>query len=128
MLQPSLSQILIASGYNTNLGQHVYFGDPAEAAEYQVEAIYFKPVKRRLEPENNRWKSTQTWEITAICDKDKYLLAEADIWRALGANRTLSGMIDNLLPGEVSYSFDGSSVLVGLTCSILTKSPIFQVS
>jgi hypothetical protein len=138
MFSAVLAEITIANGYHTDLGDRVYFGDPAEAAEKGRQALYFKPLNKSISVQNSRWEHRQRWEIIAISyvtdplNNPELLMKwmERDIWKALGENRNLNGAVDNLSPAEdaVEYEIDtqgSTAVTVTIRVDLLRKTGLF---
>jgi len=134
MFSAVLAEITIANGYHTDLGDRVYFGPPAEAAERGKQAVYYTPLSKAITVENRRWVHRERWEVVAVAytNTPEPLIQhiEADVWRALGSDPTLGGAVDNLSPAEdaVEYEIDtqgSTAVTVTIRVDLLRKTGLF---
>lgn len=133
MFAPTLSQITIANGYRTNLGQFVVFGRPPDASEYGREAVYYFPVSKQITPQNQRWEHRQQWEIVAVkfaTDAETAIAqVESDIWKALGVDSTIAGRIITPAEGAVDYEIETAgrqAVKVTLRVEAMHKTELFK--
>jgi hypothetical protein len=133
MFGPILSQITVANGYQTNLGQRVTFGAPPDASEYDKDAIYFYPINKQIAQENSRWTQRQIWEIVAIRfspDAETAIAqVERDVWKAIGVDTTLNDVIITPTENAVEYDIETAgkqAVMVTFRIEAMSRTRLFE--
>jgi hypothetical protein len=135
MFSPILSRIIVANGYQTNLGQRVTFGAPPDASEYDKDAIYYYPVTKQIAQENQRWENRQIWEIVAIRfspDAETAIAqVERDVWEAIGLGASGLDIIITPSEGAVEYDIQTAgkqAVMVTFRIEAMSRTRLFETS